>query len=89
MMRIAVLDDWQGIAEAAADWSAVRAKAEVVFFREHLGGADAVVAALAGFDGVSGSGKANSRVCIVRGSESGSGNKHRSRNESGRRASRD
>ncbi len=52
MMRIAVLDDWQGIAEAAADWSAVRAKAELVFFREHLGRADAVVAALAGFDAV-------------------------------------
>ncbi len=52
MVRIAVLDDWQGIAEGAADWSAVRAKAEVVFFREHLGGADAVVAALQGFDAV-------------------------------------
>ena len=50
MTRIAVLDDWQGIAEGAADWSAVRARAELVFFREHLGGADAVVAALAGFD---------------------------------------
>ncbi len=52
MVRIAVLDDWQGIAEAAADWSEVRGQAEVVFFREHLGGADAVVAALAGFDAV-------------------------------------
>ena len=52
MTRIAVLDDWQGIAEGAVDWSAVRAHAELVFFREHLGGADAVVAALAGFDAV-------------------------------------
>lgn len=50
MVRIAVLDDWQGIAEGAADWGAVRAKgAEVVFFREHLGGPEAVAAALAGF----------------------------------------
>lgn len=53
MARIAVLDDWQGIAEAAADWGALRAKgAAVVFFRDHLGGADAVVDALQGFDAV-------------------------------------
>jgi len=52
MARIAVLDDWQGIAEAAADWSAVRARAELVFFRDHLGGAEQVVAALQGFDAV-------------------------------------
>ena len=53
MVRIAVLDDWQGIAEDAADWGAVRARgAEVVFLREHLGGADAVAAGLAGFDAV-------------------------------------
>lgn len=52
MMRIAVLDDWQGIAEAAADWSKVRARAEVVFFRDHLGGPEAVAAALQGFDAV-------------------------------------
>ena len=46
MVRIAVLDDWQGIAEAAADWGAVRAKgAEVVIFGDHLGGPEAVVAA--------------------------------------------
>ena len=53
MVRIAVLDDWQGIAEAAADWGAVRAKgAEVVIFRDHLGGAEAVASALQGFDAV-------------------------------------
>ncbi len=52
MARIAILDDWQGIAEAAIDWSAVRAGAELVFFRDHLGGPDAVVAALQGFDAV-------------------------------------
>ena len=52
MTRIAVLDDWQGIAEAACDWSAVRSRAELVFFRDHLGGADAVVAALKDFDAV-------------------------------------
>lgn len=52
MARIAILDDWQGIAAAAVDWSAVRAGAELVFFRDHLGGPDAVVAALQGFDAV-------------------------------------
>lgn len=53
MVRIAVLDDWQGIAEAAAEWGAVRAKgAEVVFLRDHLGGPEAVASALAGFDAV-------------------------------------
>lgn len=52
MARIAILDDWQGIAEAATDWSAVRAHAELVFFRDHLGGPDAVVAALQGFDAI-------------------------------------
>ena len=50
MIRIAVLDDWQGIAEGAADWSAVRSKAEVTFFREAFPSADATIAALAEYD---------------------------------------
>lgn len=50
MTRIAVLDDWQGIAETATDWSAVRAQAELVFFRDAFTSADAVVAALQDFD---------------------------------------
>jgi len=50
MARVAVLDDWQGTAEALADWSALRARAEVVFFRHAFPDAEAVVAALAGFD---------------------------------------
>jgi phosphoglycerate dehydrogenase-like enzyme len=45
--RIAVLDDWQAVAERAADWSQLRARAEVTIFREPL--ADPA-AALAGFD---------------------------------------
>ncbi|MCC6717928.1 MAG: D-2-hydroxyacid dehydrogenase family protein [Acetobacteraceae bacterium] len=52
MTRIAILDDWQGIAETAADWSAVRAHAELVFFRDHLGTPDQVAATLAGFDAI-------------------------------------
>ncbi len=52
MARIAILDDWQGIAEGAADWSAVRERAELVFLRQHLGGPDQVVAALTDFDAI-------------------------------------
>jgi phosphoglycerate dehydrogenase-like enzyme len=50
MARVAVLDDWQGVAEGLADWSALKARAEVVFFREATPDADALVRALAGFD---------------------------------------
>lgn len=52
MKRIAVLDDWQGIAEAAADWSAIRTRAEVVFLRDHLGTPEQTAAALQGFDAI-------------------------------------
>jgi phosphoglycerate dehydrogenase-like enzyme len=50
MARVAVLDDWQGVAESAVDWSALKARAEVVFFRQAFADADAVARALAGFD---------------------------------------
>ena len=50
MTRIAVLDDWQGIAEGAADWSGVRANAEISFFREAFYSAGATIAALADYD---------------------------------------
>ncbi|MBN8890367.1 MAG: D-2-hydroxyacid dehydrogenase family protein [Rhodospirillales bacterium] len=52
MTRIAILDDWQGIAEAAIDWSALRAKAELVFFRAPFPGPDSLAATLGGFDGL-------------------------------------
>lgn len=52
MTRIAVLDDWQGLAEREADWSTLKAKAEVVFFKDHLAQEDALVARLAEFDAV-------------------------------------
>jgi hypothetical protein len=32
MTKIAVLDDWQGVARTSADWSALEARAKVVFF---------------------------------------------------------
>jgi phosphoglycerate dehydrogenase-like enzyme len=47
--RIAVLDDWQGVAHDCADWSALTARAEVVFFRQAMSG-DELVRALQGFD---------------------------------------
>jgi phosphoglycerate dehydrogenase-like enzyme len=49
-MKLAVLDDYQGVAQGMADWSRLPPDAEVRFFREPLGGADAVAAALEPFD---------------------------------------
>jgi len=34
MTKVAVLDDWQGVARTSADWSALQARAEVVFFAQ-------------------------------------------------------
>lgn len=51
-MRVAVTDDWQGVAETSIDWSALRARAEVAFLREPFASEDAAAAALAGFDAV-------------------------------------
>jgi phosphoglycerate dehydrogenase-like enzyme len=50
MTRIAVIDDWQGVARKSADWSAVMSRAEVVFFEEPFRGPDHVVSALQSFD---------------------------------------
>jgi phosphoglycerate dehydrogenase-like enzyme len=41
--KIAVLDDYQGVALKMADWSAVTARAHVDVFSDHLDDADAVV----------------------------------------------
>jgi phosphoglycerate dehydrogenase-like enzyme len=49
-MRIAVLDDWQGVARQAADWSVLEQRAEVVFFTEPFKDEDDAAANLAGFD---------------------------------------
>ncbi|MBY3307584.1 D-2-hydroxyacid dehydrogenase family protein [Rhizobium laguerreae] len=49
-MRVAVLDDWQHIAETSADWSALNDRADVEFFHQPLGPADDVVEALEDFD---------------------------------------
>ncbi|MFR9800092.1 D-2-hydroxyacid dehydrogenase family protein [Streptomyces sp. MS06] len=49
-LRCAVLDDYQDAAAGAADWAPVADRVEVVSFRDHLCGEDAVAAALADFD---------------------------------------
>lgn len=48
--RVAILDDYQGLALRLADWSALGGRAEVVVFRENLGGVEAAALALADFD---------------------------------------
>ena len=50
MTKVAVLDDWQGVARQSADWSKLEARAEVVFFREAFDNEDAAAAALVSFD---------------------------------------
>ena len=43
MTKVAVLDDWQGVARSSADWSPLLARAEVVFFARALDEDDAAV----------------------------------------------
>lgn len=50
MTRVAVLDDWQGVARGAADWSVLQARAEVVFFQDAFADQDDAAAKLADFD---------------------------------------
>jgi phosphoglycerate dehydrogenase-like enzyme len=52
MTKIAVLDDWQGIARDCADWTPLQRQAEVVFFQRPFGSAEETVAALASFDAI-------------------------------------
>jgi phosphoglycerate dehydrogenase-like enzyme len=49
-MKIAVLDDYHGVALERADWSRLQADHEVTVFNKHLGSGDRVVAALANFE---------------------------------------
>lgn len=49
-VRIAVLDDYQGVALTMADWSPLANRAEVVVFRGHLDDTDALIARLEPFE---------------------------------------
>jgi phosphoglycerate dehydrogenase-like enzyme len=50
MIRVAVLDDWQGVAPGSADWTVLKARADVVFFAAPFASEDEVAAKLADFD---------------------------------------
>ena len=50
LMRVAILDDYQQVSLASADWSAVRALGEIDVFTEHIGRTEALVQALAPYD---------------------------------------
>jgi phosphoglycerate dehydrogenase-like enzyme len=55
-IKVAVLDDYQGVALSIVDWSSVSERASVTVFRDHLSDPDAVAERLAPFD----------VVCIMR-----------------------
>jgi phosphoglycerate dehydrogenase-like enzyme len=50
MTKVAVLDDWQGVARGSADWSPLLARAEVVFFAQAFDDEDDAARKLADFD---------------------------------------
>ncbi len=50
MSKVAVLDDWQGVAKGSADWSALSARAELVFFSDAFENEDEAAGGLAEFD---------------------------------------
>ncbi len=49
-MRVAILDDYQQVSLASADWSAVRALAQIDVFAEHIERTEALVSALDPYD---------------------------------------
>jgi phosphoglycerate dehydrogenase-like enzyme len=49
-MRLAVLDDYQGVALRSADWEAVQERCEISVFRNHLDGQDETVERLEPFE---------------------------------------
>jgi phosphoglycerate dehydrogenase-like enzyme len=50
MTRVAVLDDWQGVARGSADWSPLVARADVVFFEQAFVDEEDAAAQLADFE---------------------------------------
>ena len=49
-MQVAILDDYQQVALASADWSAVRELAEIHVFAQPIGRTEALVSALEPYD---------------------------------------
>lgn len=52
MMKVAVLDDYQGVALTSADWSPLRDRAEITVFRDYLPAGPALVERLKPFEAV-------------------------------------
>jgi phosphoglycerate dehydrogenase-like enzyme len=50
MTRVAVLDDWQGVAKGAANWTPLTSRSDVVFFSDAFADQDDAAAKLADFD---------------------------------------
>jgi phosphoglycerate dehydrogenase-like enzyme len=50
MTKVAVLDDWQGVARSSADWSPLSARADVVFFARAFDDEDDAATKLADFE---------------------------------------
>ncbi len=50
MTKVAVLDDWQGVAGSSADWTKLEARAEVVFFADAFVDEDDAARKLADFE---------------------------------------
>jgi len=50
MTKVAVLDDWQGVARSSTDWSPLSARAEVVFFAQAFADENDAAAKLADFE---------------------------------------
>src|SRR6202021_359926 len=50
MIKVADLDDWQGVARSSADWSPLLARAEVVFIAQAFCDEDDAARKLADFD---------------------------------------
>ena len=52
-IRVAVIDDYQRVAEQCADWGTLGAEVHVEFFHDHLDYGPELVARLAAFDVIS------------------------------------
>jgi phosphoglycerate dehydrogenase-like enzyme len=50
MTRVAVLDDWQGVAQSSTDWSPLKARADVVFFEQAFDDENDAATKLVDFD---------------------------------------
>ncbi len=50
MTKVAILDDWQGVAHSCADWSELAQQAELVFFKEAFSSPDDLVRNLLDFE---------------------------------------